>query len=141
MKILTFSILFSLLISFNIQSQDDENIWQLVGMDMFEQQLDFPGAVVLDVRYLDDYVYDRIPNAISVHSKEILTKQIQSFDTEQYILVYGHFTSRCIAVSDILVENGFVNIFILNTSFDDWVGEGRKTEKRKLKRKEIKELR
>lgn len=134
MKNLLILFVFLSFVGFHTFSQETRSDWELINYDIFYHYIDvFPEALVLDVRYPEFYRKKRIINAISAPKKEILEKLMAEMDLEQPILIYGDYTSRCIAVADILIEADFQKVYILDGTFKGWRKKSYPIDKNKIK--------
>lgn len=133
-------LIFSFIInSFHSTGQEIAN-WNLINEDIFyDYYLNAPERIVFDVRYKDEYRFNRIPGAILVHNKAKLAEVIVDLDFEQPILIYCHFRSRCVTVADLLVEKGFDKVFILETGIEGWIKKDYPFNTKKIRKRDLKD--
>ena len=82
-----------------------------------------PGAVLLDVRTLEEYREGHIPGAINIPNETIGDQDIPELpDKEQLILVYCRSGNRSKQASEKLVKLGYTNIVEFG-GINDWTGE------------------
>lgn len=86
------------------------------------------GAIVVDVRYQDEYAEGHIKNAILMPVDEIESKANSILpDKNANIIVYCRSGNRSRTAANILVKLGYKNIYDLGSYFN-WVNKGYEVE-------------
>ena len=76
--------------------------------------------LVFDVRPYRDFKKEHIPGSISVNDKKTLFTLTDTLDLEIYLFVYCDENSRSLKVCQILQEQNFQNIYMLNGGIIEW---------------------
>ena len=76
--------------------------------------------LILDVRPYRDFKKEHVPGSISVDDKKTLNKLTDTLDLEIYLFVYCNENSRSLEVCQILQEQNFKNIYMLNGGIIEW---------------------
>jgi len=82
-----------------------------------------PSLIVLDVRFLNEYNSGHIRNAKHIPVGELVGR-LDELETSDKILVYCQSGGRSDTASQILAENGFVNIINMLGGITDWISAG-----------------
>ena len=95
--------------------------------------------LILDVRPYRDFKKEHVPGSISVDDRKTLNKLTDTLDLEICLFVYCDDNSRSLEVCQVLQEQGFQNIYMLNGGITEW--KKRKFElyrkKSKLKKRNL----
>lgn len=78
------------------------------------------GAIVIDVRTVDEYNREHIENAINIPLDQIATT---NFDKDLTIIVYCQTGIRSEEAAKILAENGYTSLYNLDGGLLNWGGE------------------
>ncbi|MEA1896052.1 MAG: rhodanese-like domain-containing protein [Bacteroidota bacterium] len=76
--------------------------------------------LILDVRPYRAFKKEHIPGSISVNDRKTLFTLTDTLDLEIYLFVYCDDYSRSLEVCQILQEQSFQNIYMLNGGFIEW---------------------
>jgi len=82
-----------------------------------------PSLVILDVRTLEEYNEGHIENAVLIPVSE-LESRLDELDGEKDMLVYCRSGGRSATASQILVDNGFANVYNMLGGITAWRNEG-----------------
>ena len=82
-----------------------------------------PELVILDVRNMWEYEYGHIKYAILIPLGE-LEGRLDELDNEKETLVYCQSGGRSVSASQILVSNGFTNVYNMLGGFSAWRNAG-----------------
>ena len=96
--------------------------------------LKYPNAQILDVRFYEQYKRKRISGAISAPNRDSLKHFIDTTDYENYILIYCDYKTRCYTVKEILLQEGFENVFYLSDGIRKWKNKGLKLDRNRIKK-------
>ena len=77
-------------------------------------------AVILDVRIYEEYRQNRIPGAVYAGEKDVLMEVVSDISKETPLLIYCDHGERSLTVCDILMNEGFQNLFHLEEGFQKW---------------------
>ena len=76
--------------------------------------------LILDVRPHRDFKKEHVPGSISVDDRKTLTKLMDTLDLETNLFIYCDDNSRSLEVCQMLQEQGFQNIYMLNGGIIEW---------------------
>lgn len=79
-------------------------------------------VVVLDVRTDDEFKAGHIPNAILIPVQQ-LADRVDELDKEQAYLVVCRSGNRSVTASEMLLKDGFKNIYNLDVGMNGWTYE------------------
>lgn len=98
--------------------------------DQFEQQLQQPNALLLDVRTPDEYAQGHLRGAtlIDIEATDF-DQKIATLDRSKTIMVYCTTGGRSSDAVERLQKAGFGKIQNLTQGYDDWTAKGKATEK------------
>ncbi len=89
---------------------------------------DNPELLIIDVS--PNYAKGHIPGSINYYlGDESLAKAIPTLDKNKKYLVYCHADSASMAGAQMLIDNGFKNVYRLQGNYAAWVDAGYKIEK------------
>ncbi len=78
------------------------------------------GAIILDVRTVDEFNREHIPNAINIPLDQIDTV---GFDKDSKIIVYCQSGTRSKQAIDKMIELGYTSLYNLDGGLLNWGGE------------------
>ena len=78
------------------------------------------GAIILDVRTVDEFNREHIPNAINIPLDQIDTV---GFDKDSKIIVYCQSGMRSKQAIDKMIELGYTSLYNLDGGLLNWGGE------------------
>jgi phage shock protein E len=112
----------------NTQNQSEastqKNTFQNIDAKTFEQKIQEPNAVVIDVRTPEEIADGYIQGATiftDVNGNDF-EKQIQALDKTKTYLVYCRSGARSSKAAEYMVGNGFGNVYNLSGGILDWKG-------------------
>ena len=82
-----------------------------------------PSLIILDVRFLNEYNSGHIRNAKHIPVGELVGR-LDELETTDEILVYCQSGGRSDTASQILAENGFINIVNMLGGITAWINAG-----------------
>jgi phage shock protein E len=83
-----------------------------------------PDAVLIDVREIEFYMEQRIPNAFCASERARLDVLIDGLDRKTPIFLYCTKGLRSKDVVTILKRERFRNIYVLESGFNEWMEQG-----------------
>jgi rhodanese-related sulfurtransferase len=78
-----------------------------------------PGLIILDMRDEEDYEAGHLQNAQQVSYSE-LKKNLSTYDKECIYMVYSSSDRKSEKAANIMANNGFSKIYMLNGGIDEW---------------------
>lgn len=96
----------------------------------FEQQLNQPNTLLLDVRTPEEYAQGHLPNAtlLDIQAKDF-DQQIAALDKNKTVLVYCAAGGRSADAAERLKKTGFRQINNLEKGYNDWAEQGKAVAK------------
>lgn len=110
-----------------LRKSSDENTIEkrfenVISNDQLSQKLQNENIIVLDVREEAEYVFNHIPNAVSIPLGELESRMTElNKDNEIYIIC--RTGNRSDLAAQLLVSNGFTNVFNVMPGMTEWSGE------------------
>jgi rhodanese-related sulfurtransferase len=102
------------------QSIQTDTFIRLGAEDFIIQMKLSQNEVLIDVRTKKEFKQERIPNALSASSSEILYSMTDTLDLEQPIFIYCEEESRSLTACSLLMERGFKHVYMLNDGILGW---------------------
>lgn len=93
-----------------------------VSVDEAKELIDNDEVQVLDVRTPDEFAAGHIPGAKLV-PLQVLESMLSELDQDQKYLVVCRSGNRSTQASEILVENGYKNIYNMTGGMNEWTHE------------------
>ncbi len=94
-----------------------------VSIEQAKEMIDSGGVFILDVRTQEEYDSGHIRNATLI-PLDVLDKRLNELPRDKKILVYCKSGSRSAQASQILVNNGFKEIYNMKGGITDWTNAG-----------------
>lgn len=111
----------SILFIQGVYSQSEMPSFSQLNVDDFYIRLNTEiNKLVLDVRPYRDFKKEHVPGSISVDDRKTLNKLTDTLDLEICLFVYCDDYSRSLEVCQMLQEQGFQNIYMLNGGIAEW---------------------
>jgi rhodanese-related sulfurtransferase len=119
MKYTFFIVLSVLFVSFELHAQVTT-----IAPAEAEQKMQKRKTKVLDVRTPKEFAEGHLPNAVNIDVMDSASfiKQIQLLKKRKNYVVYCRSGKRSLKASDILVQNGFKNIYNMEGGILEWKG-------------------
>ncbi|PGS55896.1 sulfurtransferase TusA family protein [Bacillus sp. AFS041924] len=110
-----------------LRKSSDENTVEkkfekIVTNEQLDQKLQNENTIVLDVREEAEYVFNHIPNAVSIPLGE-LENRLSELDKEHEIYIICRTGNRSDFAAQLLASNGFTNVFNVLPGMSEWSGE------------------
>ena len=117
------SIIFSLILVFSCDFLGPAEINFISDSDLIEMQdIDY---IIIDVRTSDEFSSGYIKNAMNLDFySESFQNDILSIDKNLPVVLYCRTNNRSTKTANILKENGFKEISVLEGGITDWVKNG-----------------
>ena len=93
--------------------------------------------LLIDVRTRLEYRISRIPGAILAENSSVLYSLTDLLDRDTPLFLYCTINARSIPAAERLAEKGFKMIFILEPGFAGWKSAGKEIDRRRLKKKQL----
>ena len=104
-----------------------------VSVAQAKDMIDRGEVFILDVRRQDEFDAGHINGAMLLAVQDIpaqeLNTKLQSLPSDRKILVYCRSGRRSALASDILVKNGFSQVYNMKEGIDSWINAGYPTVK------------
>ncbi len=94
-----------------------------INVQQAKQMIDHGDVFILDVRTQEEYDAGHIINSTLI-PVQVLDKRLNELPHDTKILVYCKSGSRSAQASQILVNNGFKEIYNMNGGITDWTNAG-----------------
>lgn len=117
------------------QSDDLKSFTELDVHDFFIQMNLVDHEILIDVRSYEEFRVERLKHAILASTPEDLDRLSDTLDFEQPLFVYCDDSFRSTTACGMLVEKGFIHVYLLADGLFAWKKRGLETDKRKLTRK------
>ena len=113
----------SLILAFSCDYLSPTKINFISDSDLIEiQEIDY---IIIDVRTTDEFSSGYIKNAINLDFySETFQNDILSIDKSLAVVLYCRTNNRSTKTANILKENGFKEILVLEGGITDWVKNG-----------------
>jgi rhodanese-related sulfurtransferase len=122
----------------NGQSKDSP-IYKTLDPYYFHLQfLNDSNSILIDVREFFEFRRSRIRDAVHLPSSKDLLTVADTISKETSIFLYCATDYRAIRAAEILYENGFRKIYVLDGGISFWKKEGMPVESKRLRRKDTK---
>lgn len=81
-----------------------------------------PGAFLLDVRTKDEFAFAKIDGAVNIDVLEddFTSRALSEVDKSKSVYVYCHGGGRSADAAQILIDNGYQNVYNLEGGFQSW---------------------
>ena len=78
--------------------------------------------ILLDVRTADEYKAGYIPNAINIDFySNSFNQNLLSFEKNTKIIIYCRTNNRSTKTADILLDNGYTDIYVIEGGITSWI--------------------
>ncbi|MFZ3059938.1 MAG: rhodanese-like domain-containing protein [Candidatus Methanoperedens sp.] len=94
-----------------------------VSVQQAREMIDSGDVLILDVRTQEEYNAGHIKNSTLI-PVQVLDKRLNELPRDKKILVYCRSGSRSAQASEILVNNGFKEIYNMKGGITDWINAG-----------------
>ncbi|WP_053954856.1 rhodanese-like domain-containing protein [Inediibacterium massiliense] len=78
-----------------------------------------PDTIVFDIRDEDEYLEGHLPNATQLTYKE-LKKKLDYYNPDNIYMIYGESDKKSEKAAEVMANNGFSKIYMLNGGMQDW---------------------
>jgi rhodanese-related sulfurtransferase len=95
-----------------------------VSNEVFASKMNQPDVILLDVRTPEEFQASRLEGAmlINIGDRATFLSKIKELDKAKKILVYCRSGNRSMTAANLLVENGFTEIYELRNGILGWNG-------------------
>lgn len=121
MKKILFSFVILLLLLFTAGCSTSETHYETISPDEAKSMMN-EGVQMIDVRTPDEYAQGHVPGA-KLMPLQALENNLDELNKEERYLVICRSGARSAQASEILVQNGFKNIFSVNGGMNKWTYE------------------
>ncbi len=115
------------------QSQEQSSVenYKNLSASEFKDLAEQKDVLILDVRTPQEFQQSRLENAVNIPVQELENRldEVKKLSKGKKILVYCKTGRRSKIASEILVRNGFKNVFNLQNGIVDWINKGFKVIK------------
>lgn len=116
------------------KKESSEAIAQKLDTKKFKEKLENTDGVLIDVRTTDEVKKGIIPGAkIIDYFSDQFEEKLLSFDKDKPVFVYCQSGGRSATAFDLLVSNGFQEVYELEGGMDYWTEDNLPTEKPNIK--------
>ena len=124
-----------------IVSSQPEQLQSFIGLDVEEFIIQMnlsENKVLIDVRTIEEFKKERIPDAISASNSEKLFSITDTLDLEQPLFVYCEEESRSISACTLLNFRGFKVVYFLKEGIVGWKLKHLNIDSTRIKRNKLK---
>jgi rhodanese-related sulfurtransferase len=111
----------------------EKNTNMNINVSLAKEMIDRGEVFILDVRRPDEYASGHIKNSTLLAVQDIaaneLDTKLKELPKDSKILVYCRSGSRSVAASNILVNNGFAQVYNMQGGINGWISAGYETVK------------
>ena len=126
-------ILFLIIPFINLNAQmKSEKVYMLNADEFYIKLNSTPDKLILDVRELKDFKKERIQNAVSASSQQILLTITDTLDHEIPLFIYCDVITRSIEASELLKKKEFVRMYILEEGIIGWKKKKLPVDKKRI---------
>ncbi len=106
------------------QTTQSEQVDHRLDNEAFAKKMEVPGVVILDVRSGEEYAEGHLVNAqnLNVNGPDFATRMV-ALDKSKTYLIYCKSGARSEKAYELMVAEGFTNLFTLPTGIKGWTGE------------------
>ncbi|MCX9084552.1 MAG: rhodanese-like domain-containing protein [Candidatus Methanoperedens sp.] len=109
----------------------EKNTFMNINVTQGKEMIDRGEVFILDVRRPDEYSNGHIRNSTLLAVQDIpaqdLETKLKELPKDSKILVYCRSGSRSVAASNILVNNGFSQVYNMQGGINGWISAGYET--------------
>ncbi len=121
-------IIIAVFISFflcNLNAQNDNKNCQILTPEECHIKMKFmDDYVIIDLRYYDDYKKKRIPGAVNAEKTTTLYSIMDTVNHSQDVFVYCEDLEKSKTLCNLMVNEGFQNLYIIKGGLKAWRKEG-----------------
>ena len=116
-------ILFFLLFSILIFSQEIDSFYELVSYDIYKNKISIKDALVFDVRTTEEFNLGHIKGSINIdyYDEKLFVDFFEKINKTKPIYIYCRSGNRSKKSSEILKKIGFVKVYDLLGGYKNWI--------------------
>ncbi|PEJ47970.1 hypothetical protein CN692_24490 [Bacillus sp. AFS002410] len=104
------------------ENTDEKKFENIISNDELNKKIKSEDALILDVREEAEFVFNHIPNAVSIPLGE-LENRLTELNKDSEIYIVCRTGNRSDLAAQMLASNGFTNVYNVLPGMSEWPGE------------------